>query len=78
MKGKISNFIIFIFSLMALLISMKLFWNMGVFVDEFNTSPDVVLGGDFWLLMEWLKFGLLFVVTILSGISLIWGHKPNK
>lgn len=71
MKGKISAFIIFIFSLMALLISMKLFWNIGVFVDEFNTSPDVVLGGDFWLCMEWLKFGLLLVVCILSGGSFI-------
>ncbi|MEG0906921.1 MAG: hypothetical protein RSF87_11915 [Cellulosilyticaceae bacterium] len=52
MKSKISTIIIFISSLTTLLISMKLFWNMCLFVDEANISPSVVLGGDIWLYME--------------------------
>lgn len=78
MKGKISAVIVFIFSLITLLVSMKLFWNMAIFVDEFNTSPSVVLGGDFWLYMEWLKLGLLLVICILSGFQLIRVYRSNK
>lgn len=70
MKKKFGMLIIFIFSTVALLISLKLFYNMGIFVDEFNTSPDVVNGGDFWLMMDWLRLGLLAVVSLISGIKL--------
>lgn len=69
MKKKL-NIVIFVGSLIALLISVKLFWNMGVFVDEFNTSPDVVCGGNFWLYMDWLRLFVLIIITILSGINL--------
>lgn len=69
MKKKL-NIVIFIGSLIALLISIKLFWNMGIFVDEFNTSPDVVCGGEFWLYMDWLRLFVLAIITILSGINL--------
>lgn len=71
MKNKISTIIIFISSLITLLISMKLFWNMCIFVDETNTTPSAVLGGEIWLYMEWLKLGLLLVVCVVSGIQLI-------
>lgn len=68
---KALNIIIFIGSLLALIISLKLFWNMGVFVDEFNTSPDVVCGGDFWLYMDWLRLFILAIITVASGINLL-------
>lgn len=70
MKKKM-NMIIFIGSLIALMISIKLFWNMGIFVDEFNTSPDIVCGGDFWLYMDWLRLFVLAMITIFSGIKLL-------
>lgn len=70
MKGKFLNITIFVLSLICLLISLKLFWNMGVYVDDFNTSPDVVLGGRLWLVMDWIRLGLLVVVCVLSGINL--------
>ncbi len=64
------NKMIFILSLICLITELNLFYNLGVFVDEFGTSPDVVLGGDFWLLMDWAKLGFLALIVLLSGASL--------
>ena len=61
---------IFVLSLVCLIISVKLFFNLAIYVDEFNTSPDVVLGGEFWLSMNWLRLVLSGIICILSGISL--------
>lgn len=58
---------LFLLSFVSLLISLKLFWNLGIFVDEHNLSPDVVNGGDFWLMMDWLRLLLLLVLCIVTG-----------
>lgn len=71
MRGKSLNLSIFLLSLISLIISMKLFWNMGVYVDEFNTSPDIVLGGSFWLYMDWLRLVALGIITVISGLNLV-------
>lgn len=70
MKKKIGNFIVFVLSITALIISLKLFWNMGIYVDEYNTSPSIICGGDFWLYMDWLRLASLSIVSIISGIKL--------
>lgn len=70
MNKKILDLIIFTASTFILLISLKLFWNMGIFADEFNTSPAVVCGGSFWLAADWLRLGLSAAATIASGIRL--------
>ena len=69
-KNKIINMSIFLLSLISLIISLKLFWNMGIYVDEFNTSADVVLGGNLWLYMDWLRLGFSALICLLSGINL--------
>lgn len=49
-----------------LFIEITSFYQLGVYVDEQGTSPSVVLGGDFWVYMKWLKlFLLLGIVTAL-------------
>ena len=75
-KRKLS-ILVFILSFFSLLISLKLFWNLGIFVDEYGLSPDLVNGGDFWLTMDWLRLLLLLLVCIVSGIS-IFSTKQNK
>lgn len=70
MNKRIRSILVFSLSLLSLLISLKLFWNMGIFVDEYGLGPDIVNGGDFWLWMDWLKLGLLFFVCIISGVSI--------
>lgn len=69
-RNKIINGAIFASSLVCLIISYKLFLNLGIYVDEYNTSPDVVFGGEFWLYMNWLKLGLSMLICVLSGINL--------
>ncbi|MBU3106114.1 hypothetical protein [Clostridium gasigenes] len=75
MKGKFLNISIFVLSIICLIISVNLFWNMGIYVDEFNTSPSIILGGDFWNYMNWLKLAFTAVISILSGISLFSNNK---
>lgn len=70
MKRRIVNISVFVLSFISLIISMKLFGNLGIYADEFNTSPDIVLGGDLWLYMDWLRLGLLTIVCLISGINL--------
>ena len=69
------NIIIFVLSLIALVISLKLFWNMGVYADEYGSSPVLISGGWFWLYMDWIRLGLLFVLCIISGCKLIKNSK---
>lgn len=70
MNNKKVNVVIFVLSLICLVVSAKLFINMAIFTDEFNTSPDIVCGGDFWLSMDWLRLALIFIISIVSGIKL--------
>ena len=70
MKSKRINLILFILSSISLIISVKLFWNMGIYVDEYNTSPNIVYGSDFWLLMSWLRLFILGVLTLIFLIKL--------
>lgn len=73
MKKQLS-IITFVLSLLLLFISLKLFWNTGIFIDEYNLSPDIVNGGEFWLSMDWLRLLLLFLLCIVSGINMFKNH----
>lgn len=68
---------VFLLSLFSLLISLKLFWNLGIFVDESGLSPNIVNGGDFWLTLDWLRLLLLLLLCVVSGIS-IFSAKHKK
>lgn len=68
---------LFLLSLFSLLISLKLFFNLGIFVDEYGLSPDIVNGGDLWLTMDWLRLLLLLLLCVVSGIS-IFRDEQNK
>lgn len=67
MKGKFLNTTIFVLSLICLLVLLKLFWNMGVYVDNFNTSPDVVLGGKIMAC-----YGLDKIRSFSSNMCFVW------
>lgn len=75
-KRKLSV-IVFILSLFSLLISLKLFWNLAIFSDEYGSSPVIVNGGYFWLVMDWLRLLLLLFLCVASGISIL-KSKQNK
>ncbi|MBS4537543.1 hypothetical protein GOQ27_03660 [Clostridium sp. D2Q-11] len=69
-RNKYINWIVFILSIVSILISLKLLWNMGIYVYEHGTSPNIVYGGDFWLNMAWVRLFILGVLSIISGIKL--------
>lgn len=62
--------VIFVLSLISLFISLKLFWNIAIYVDDFGASLTDIYGGDFWSNMAWLQLGLLFVICVISGLKL--------
>ncbi|RDY28502.1 hypothetical protein CHL78_004765 [Romboutsia weinsteinii] len=70
LKSRLFDIVIFLLTTVCLFITANLFMNMGIFVDEYNLSPDIVLGGEFWLNMDWLRLGFLFVIWVLSGINI--------
>ena len=70
-KKSILNISVFIFSSISLWISLNTFMNLSRYVDTvYGASIPAILGGEFWLYMSWLKFLLLGIVCIISGISM--------
>lgn len=67
MKKKIIPAIVFVCSLVIFVISANLFYQMGIYVDEYNTTPSVVYGGEFWLMADWLRLALAGIMILLSG-----------
>lgn len=63
-------FLIFLSSFLIFSISANLFYQMGIYVDEHNTTPSIVYGGDFWLMASWLRLALSGIMTVISGIAL--------
>ena len=69
--SKLSRIVLFAVTFLTFIISVKLFWNMGVYVDEAGTSPDKVCGGDFWLYMDWLRLLLLLAISAITFKNII-------
>ncbi|MBO1001107.1 hypothetical protein [Pseudogracilibacillus auburnensis] len=78
MRTRKLSITVFVLSLISLLISLKLFWNLGIFVDEHGFSPDIVNGGDFWSSMDWLRLLLLFLLCIVSGIGILKSKQKQE
>lgn len=75
-NDKLIKWTIFIFSVVCFVISYKQIINLAIYSDEFNTSPDVVLGGEFWLFVSKLEFIILLILSVLSAINLF--KKPDE
>ena len=46
---------------------------MIIFSDEYNTSPMIICGGELWLYLNWIKIGLLFIISFILGIKAFLG-----
>ncbi|WP_160693494.1 hypothetical protein [Clostridium sp. C2-6-12] len=77
MGKKKFSIIIFLLSFVSLIISLKLFLNSAIFADEYNTSPAIINGGEFWLTMDWLRLLFLLLLCILSVITIFKGEKKK-
>ena len=65
-KVSIPNLIMFLLSLVALVISMGIFYNQGILVDESGIGAAALYGGGVWLLLNWLRLLLLAAVCAVS------------
>ena len=72
---KTTVFLIFLGSFLIFSISANLCYQMGIYVDEHNTTPSVVFGGDFWLMASWFRLDLSGIMTVISGIALFRAEK---
>lgn len=68
---KICAYIVFAISAICLWISMKLMWNMGVYVDEHNSTFIEICGGEMWMWCNWLRLLLLGVLVLFMFIYVI-------
>ncbi|MEG2108170.1 MAG: hypothetical protein RRY19_00185 [Clostridium sp.] len=75
MRNRILDISIFIFSIICLIISARLMYSMGIYVDEYGTNPSVICGGDFWLYTDWVRLGFSVLISVLSGINLFRKNK---
>ena len=67
--------IVLLLCAVSLIISLVLFYHMGVFADEAGCSPADVCGGEGWLLADWLRLALLALACLLCGVSLFAERK---
>lgn len=67
---KLVNRAIFLLSVISLVISMVLFYNLGIYCDEYNASPEMFYGGNWGLLLEWGNLIILFFICLLAGLRL--------
>lgn len=66
MRKKIIPVSILILSLINFLISIKIFKQIGICLDEYNLSPQNVYGSNFLLIADWLRLLFLLILIILS------------
>ncbi len=71
----LANFCALMGSVAVLIMIMKSYWHLGVFVDEHGLSPDDVYGGLFWHLMGVLNIALLVVLTVVTIQTLLAEQK---
>lgn len=71
MKKKLCRIIMFINGIICFLIYIRLFYNVFVFCDQNNSSPQIVYGGNQYLILSWINIGMLLVLCICLFIKII-------
>ena len=77
-KVSIANLSIFLFSLASLIISMKVFYNQAIFVDEHDLGMGAIFGGDLWLYLIWIRFLLLAAACAISFFNILKRAKRDQ
>ena len=57
--------------LFSLIVSCVLMYNLGIYVDEAGTSPDIVCGGELWLSMDWIRLAVLALATVVCAVLFV-------
>lgn len=70
------SMILFIASILCFIIYCKNFIDLGGFVDENNISPDIVLGGNVYMYMDWIGLLISAILVALTFINIF--NAPPK
>lgn len=68
--SQILSIIIFLLNIICLFITLKLLSDMMCYVNENELSFDIIGVGTFGLMLNWLRFALTSVLTLLSLVNL--------
>lgn len=71
MKKNAIKLVIFIISAVCFGIHSRLIYNLGYFCDEYNFSPDIVYGGNFYLMLDWAEWALMALICLILLIHFI-------
>ena len=67
---------VFAYSTLAFIISIRTFNYIGLtYADEYATSIKAIVGGNFWLYMNWLQLALLLSICIISAVKWVSAEK---
>ena len=75
MKRQTSDIVIFLFSLLALIISVVLLYRYGAYEIEYGGGTLVVDGGWFMIAANMIRLAVLVVLCIITGVRLYKGKK---
>lgn len=67
--------ILFLVVLTITLCEISAFYNIAIFCDEYNSSPDIVYGSEAGLMMNWIKLGLLILLSIFTLLDCLVKRK---
>lgn len=69
MKGKRLNYISLLLGIVCLIIMSCIFYNISIFVDEYNFSMSKVLGSFLWTYLYWFMGLLNLIICLISIIN---------
>lgn len=67
--------LVFLVVLTITLFEIRDFYNIAIFCDEYNSSPCIVYGSEAGLIMNWIKLGLLILVSIFTLLDCLVKRK---
>lgn len=65
-------------SLISFIISLRIFWNGAIYIEEYGLSLDVMYGGKFWIIMDLFRLILLFILTIITGLLMVKAFEKRR
>lgn len=67
--------LVFCVVLVITLCEIRDFYNIAIFCDEYNSSPCIVYGSEAGLIMNWIKLGLLILLSIFTLLDCLVKRK---
>ena len=67
--------LLFLVVLVITLYEIRNFYNIAIFCDEYNSSPGIVYGSEAGLIMNWIKLGLLILLSVFTLLDCLLNRK---